>query len=214
MSEIRLDQRQITANYHWRNADPPPSYAWNQPRILQVCQALKVDKILDLGCGNGALARSLARAGFNLTACDVDRNGISIAAAHNPENVRFQVLSAYDDARAIGDHDFDVVLSTEVIEHLYLPRQIPRFARRVLKPSGRLVVSTPYHGYLKNLAIAVCNRWDSHHTTLEEGGHIKFFSPRTLKLLLGQEGFQVEAMYFVGRGLYVWNGMIAVARML
>ncbi len=209
---MTIDKEQITVNYHWQDADPPLSYRYNQPRILQICKKLNGRRILDLGCGNGALARSLAAKGFDLTACDVDHRGIELAQAHNKENVKFKVLSAYDDPSEIGEHDFDIVLSTEVIEHLYIPRQIPRFAKMLLKKDGHLVVSTPYHGYLKNLLIALCGRWDSHHTTLEEGGHIKFFSPKTLTQLMEEEGFEVIHLQFAGRCHWLWNGMIAITR--
>ena len=42
------------------------------------------------------------------------------------------------------------------------------------------MLSTPYHGYLKNLALAVSGRMDRHFTALHVGGHIKFFSIETL----------------------------------
>jgi 2-polyprenyl-3-methyl-5-hydroxy-6-metoxy-1,4-benzoquinol methylase len=71
---------------------------------------------------------------------------------------------------------FDVVISTEVIEHPYDPRDFLAFARRILPGGGDFIVSTPYRGYLKNLALAVSGKLDSHFTVLWDGGHIKFFS--------------------------------------
>jgi len=59
-----------------------------------------------------------------------------------------------------------------VIEHLFLPRALLRFAAKVLKPSGSLILSTPYHGYLKNLALALTGKLDKHFTVLWDGGHI------------------------------------------
>jgi len=205
-----IDKNQITVNYHWQDAEPPPSYGWNAPKILEICKELGARRVLDLGCGNGALARALARAGFQVTACDVDRRGIELAS-RDASGVRFLQLGAYDDPSELKESDFDVLVCAEVIEHLYIPRQVPRFARAVLKPGGHLVVSTPYHGYLKNLAISIVNKWDDHHTSLEEGGHIKFFSPKTFAQLLQEERFELERFQFVGRFQFFWNGMIVVA---
>lgn len=54
---------------------------------------------------------------------------------------------------------FDLVVSTEVIEHLYPPELLVRFARESLDPGGRLIVTTPHHGYWKNLALAATGKW-------------------------------------------------------
>jgi 2-polyprenyl-3-methyl-5-hydroxy-6-metoxy-1,4-benzoquinol methylase len=206
-----IEKSQITVDYHWESAEPPPSYRYNAQTILQICKELGAKHVLDLGCGNGALARLLSQAGFRVTACDVDRKGIEIASEVD-SGVRFLQLGAYDEPSELKESDFDVVVCAEVIEHMYIPGQVPRFARAVLKPGGHLVVSTPYHGYLKNLAISVLNKWDFHHTSLEDGGHIKFFSPKTLAQLLKEEGFEVARLQFVGRFQFFWNGMIVVAR--
>jgi 2-polyprenyl-3-methyl-5-hydroxy-6-metoxy-1,4-benzoquinol methylase len=69
-----------------------------------------------------------------------------------------------------------VAIATEVIEHLVRPRNLPRFAKQLLRPGGYLIISTPYHGYLKNLVLALSNKWDSHLTPLRDGGHIKLWS--------------------------------------
>ena len=51
------------------------------------------------------------------------------------------------------------------------------------------IISTPFHGYWKNLALALTNKMDWHYTALWDHGHIKFFSPRTLTRLLTDCGF-------------------------
>src|ERR1700722_8349713 len=71
---------------------------------------------------------------------------------------------------------FDVVLSTEVVEHLYRPRQLIQNAFQLLKPSRHFIVSTPYHGWLKNVVLALGGKMDNHFTALWDGGHIKFWS--------------------------------------
>jgi hypothetical protein len=54
---------------------------------------------------------------------------------------------------------------------------------------GTAIVSTPYHGYWKNLALAVTGRMDAHFTALWDHGHIKFWSIATLGELLREAGF-------------------------
>jgi len=73
-----------------------------------------------------------------------------------------------------------VVLSLEVVEHLYAPRHYARTVFELLRPGGVAVISTPYHGYWKNLALALMGKLDAHFTALWDHGHIKFWSVRTL----------------------------------
>ena len=53
-----------------------------------------------------------------------------------------------------------------------------------IKPGGFLILTTPYHGYLKNMTLSVINQWDAYLMVGSVGGHIKFFSPKTLKIML------------------------------
>jgi 2-polyprenyl-3-methyl-5-hydroxy-6-metoxy-1,4-benzoquinol methylase len=109
--------------------------------------------------------------------------------------------------------DFDVAIATEVIEHLIRPRNLPRFAKQVLRPSGHLIVSTPYHGYLKNLVLAVANKWDAHLSPFWDAGHIRFWSRHTLSQLLTEEGFRVTHFIGAGRIPYLWKSMIIVSEL-
>ena len=103
---------------------------------------------------------------------------------------------------------FDAVVSTEVIEHLFSPHLLPLSARPMLREGGYLIVSTPYYGYLKNIAISVLGKWDFHHASLWHGGHIKFWSRKTLTRLLEANGFKVTAFHGVGRLPWLWKWMI------
>lgn len=83
----------------------------------------------------------------------------------------------------------------------------------MLKPGGVLIVSTPYHGYLKNLALSLADKWDDHHTPFWDGGHIKFWSRRTLSEFLRREGFEVLGFHDVGRLPFLWKSVILVGRL-
>ena len=108
---------------------------------------------------------------------------------------------------------FDVVVSTEVVEHVYAPRHWAAAAFSALKPCGLLICSTPYHGYLKNCALACSGKLDAPFTAPWDGGHIKFWNRRTLTALLQETGFRVMAfLRGVGWLRWLWKSMILVAR--
>jgi 2-polyprenyl-3-methyl-5-hydroxy-6-metoxy-1,4-benzoquinol methylase len=200
----------VTLNdYGWRAAQPPESNRYTTPTAIRACKKFGVCRVLDAGCGNGALCRTLAENGFDTTGCDADPRGIEIAAGAVPQ-ARFAVVGVYDEPARLGTDKFGAVVCTEVIEHLYLPCMLPRFAPKVLRPRGLLILSTPYHGYLKNLALSVFDHWDAHYTSLWDGGHIKFWSRRTLSTLLNEEGFDVVDFHGCGRVPFLWRSMVLV----
>jgi hypothetical protein len=80
----------------------------------------------------------------------------------------------------------------------------------MLKTGGHLLVSTPYHGYLKNLVLSLVNGWDRHFGVEWEGGHIKFFSRKTLAKMACGEGFKNPRFVCVGRIPGLWKSMIMV----
>lgn len=104
-----------------------------------------------------------------------------------------------------------MVVSLEVVEHVFDPKLFARNLFALVAPGGCAVVSTPYHGYLKNLALAVTGRMDRHFTALWDGGHIKFWSIETLGRLLRDAGFKTVRFVRVGRIPPLARSMIAVA---
>jgi 2-polyprenyl-3-methyl-5-hydroxy-6-metoxy-1,4-benzoquinol methylase len=198
--------------YHFRTSDASHTAAYLFEPIMNTCRELNAKRIFDLGCGNGAMCGALKKQGFEVVGCDPSSDGIAIATRTYPE-IRFVPLGVYDDAQAIGESNFDVVVSAEVVEHLFSPRALPRFAKSLLKPGGHLILTTPYHGYLKNLALAVTGSLDKHFTALWDGGHIKFWSRHTLTKMLEEEGFELVKFMGAGRLPYLWKSMILVFKL-
>jgi 2-polyprenyl-6-hydroxyphenyl methylase/3-demethylubiquinone-9 3-methyltransferase len=117
-----------------------------------------------------------------------------------------------DDDLATQYGQFPVVLSLEVVEHVYAPRQYIRTAFDLLARGGTVIISTPYHGYWKNLALALTGKMDGHFTALWDHGHIKFWSMNTLSMLLEEAGFVGVRFKRVGRMPALAKSMIAIAR--
>ena len=192
------------------DARPPCTSGYLVPIVLQACRAAGARRVLDLGSGNGTLCRALAEAGFAVVGLEPSASGIEAARRAVPAGT-FHRGSVYDGPEGIPESDFDVVVSTEVVEHLFRPAALPALAFAKLKPGGRFVVSTPYHGYLKNLLLALANCWDSHHAPGWDGGHVKFWYRRTLTTLLEAQGFRVLEFRGAGRFPWLWKSMVLVA---
>lgn len=199
----------------WANAYLWPAIAPEIRRIMakrRGAEAAEFVRAFDLGCGNGATADMLARLGFDVVGVDPSPTGVAMArSAHPRERRRFEIGSAYDDL--VGAYGrFPVVVSLEVIEHCYDPRHYARTVLDLLEPGGEAILSTPYHGYLKNLALAISGRLDAHFSVLWDGGHIKFFSIATLRRLLIEVGFVDIRILRVGRVPALAKSMVVIAR--
>jgi len=170
-----------------------------------------VRRVLDLGCGNGAFAGHLSDAGYEVTGLDHSSSGIARARKNYPR----LPFARHDLAQPLpAEHmrKFDAVIAIEVIEHLLLPRSLMRAAVQALRPGGVLVVTTPYHGYLKNLALAITDAMDEHWHPLRDYGHVKFFSRRTLTLLFEEFGFSEIRFRTAGRIPALAKSMIVSGR--
>jgi 2-polyprenyl-3-methyl-5-hydroxy-6-metoxy-1,4-benzoquinol methylase len=184
-------------------------YIWDPVfRLLSTLPA--GTRILDAGCGNGAFTTEMHRRGFNVVGMDLEPSGIEQARKQCP-GVRFEVASVYDDIGTLFGERFDAVVTLEVLEHLYDPKLFTRRVFDCLKPGGMFILTTPYHGYLKNVALALSGNLDAHFTALWDGGHIKFWSRRTLTTMLEEAGLAVEYFAGTGRIPYLWKSMILVA---
>jgi 2-polyprenyl-3-methyl-5-hydroxy-6-metoxy-1,4-benzoquinol methylase len=171
----------------------------------------RIRRVLDAGCGNGNLSARIAAAGFQVAGFDMSVSGIEHARRAFPE-LQFEVASAYDDLCAQFDGPFDACVCVEVIEHMYDPRACVDRLYEVLRPGGLLLLTTPYHGYFKNLALAITGKMDRHFTALWDGGHVKFWSRSTLTTLLHERGFRVIGFEGAGRVPLLWKSMILIAQ--
>lgn len=201
-------------DYGYTNDNRCHAHRYLYRPLLNFLKDFPKAKILDLGCGNGALVDWLLQQGFDAYGTDASEKGINIANEKHPGRFFVQDLSKDHLPENLQSIPFTVIVSTEVIEHLYDPRTFIRFCHRVLidQQNCALLLSTPYHGYLKNLMLSLFNHWDLHLNPLWDGGHIKLWSKKTLTQLLEEEGFKVIDFKGCGRFAYFWKSMLIKAK--
>jgi 2-polyprenyl-3-methyl-5-hydroxy-6-metoxy-1,4-benzoquinol methylase len=201
-------------DYGYTNNEPSHTFFYLHDALLTMLNKDANRCILDLGCGNGHLVSYLVKQGYDAYGTDASENGIAIAKKEYPGRFFLQDLSTDKLPVELQKLKFDTIVSTEVIEHLYNPDGFIEFCKNVLQKHGELIISTPYHGYWKNLLLAILDKWDSHHDPTWHGGHIKFWSKKTLSKLLTDKGFTVTEFKGCGRAPYFWKSMIIKARLL
>jgi len=140
--------------------------------------------ILEVGCGDGSFTKELVKYSPDVVAIDISESQI----AENTKRFGGITFQQHDVAERFPFEAgaFDVIWCSEVLEHLFDPAFALREMHRILKPGGKLLVTVPYHGRLKNLLIALFN-FDQHYTP--SNPHIRFYTTNTLTRIAREAGF-------------------------
>lgn len=142
-----LDRFASLANRWWDPGGPQkPLHALNPARLGYVAARvpLRGAAVLDVGCGGGLLSEALAKEGAEVTAIDLAPELVKVARLHGLESgvqVDYRVQSV-EDLAAERPAAFDAVTCMEMLEHVPDPASILRACAALLKPGGRLFVST------------------------------------------------------------------------
>jgi 2-polyprenyl-3-methyl-5-hydroxy-6-metoxy-1,4-benzoquinol methylase len=199
------------SGYRYEDGKLNASHDYLLPMVKKILgQQSSCGRIFELGCGNGSVANEMSKLGFEVTGVDASEEGITHAHQYYPA-LNLRLGSAYDD---LSDQygQFPIVVSLEVIEHMYLPRKFGKTLYDLVEPGGVAIISTPFHGYWKNVTLALTGKMDAHFTALWDYGHIKFWSIETLRGLLQETGFQDITFIRVGRIPILAKSLIAIAR--
>jgi cyclopropane fatty-acyl-phospholipid synthase-like methyltransferase len=143
------------------------------------------DRILEIGCGIGAVVSELARQGCCVTGTDISRVAIEYGRSKYP-GLDLQVQAAEE--LAFADETFDVVLSFDLFEHIARIDRHVGEVHRVLKPQGYYLFQTP--NKLSNATFETLShrslKWRRYHPSLH--------TPGQLRRRLARHGFEVSFM--------------------
>lgn len=193
---------------HWQQVPEgvePVEFARRREFLLARVRAGQ--SVLDVGCGEALFASELAAAGAQPTAIDVAEEPLRRARRRAPG---LDLRLAYEDRPwPLHDASFDVVWAGEVIEHVADTAGWLSEVRRVLRSGGLLLLSTPDHGPLRVLTLAVHpGAFDRHFAPRSD--HLRFYTRRTLTALLADFGFESIDVRRVG-GVYGARRLLLVS---
>jgi 2-polyprenyl-6-hydroxyphenyl methylase/3-demethylubiquinone-9 3-methyltransferase len=199
------------SEFQWHRTGPSQVHEHvTQPVVVQLSR-FGARSVLDLGCGNGWFTEALTRCGFDAVGADISHSGVAVATAAYPE-VDFRQFDATQTLPAEWHGRFDAVVAIELLDHVALPRAALQQALAALRPGGLFVATTPFHGYLKNLGLALTGRLDQRWQALQDHGRVKFFSAATLTALLAEAGLQDLHIETIGRVPPIARSMLVAGR--
>ena len=161
---------------------PSPRYLLRRARLLeQARQWPKGARVLELGCGAGALTYELSRAGFDCTAVEHSPAAAAIAADINRGPNAADIRTEAEDWNAA----FDYLVALEVLEHIEDDHAALASWRQWLRPGGQMLLSVPAHP----------SRWNAAD---EWAGHVRRYRRQQLRDVLEGAGMRVEAIECYG----------------
>jgi 2-polyprenyl-3-methyl-5-hydroxy-6-metoxy-1,4-benzoquinol methylase len=146
-------------------------------------------KLLDVGCGSGAFLALMRDLGWVVQGIEPD----SQAATFARRQFNLEVFEGVLEQAGFADNSFDAVHVSHVVEHVYDPARLLRECRRVLRPTGKLIVTTPNINSLGHRVFG--EAWRG----LEPPRHLYVFSPDALEACASGLGFTVEKITTITR---------------
>jgi Methylase involved in ubiquinone/menaquinone biosynthesis len=167
------------------NYKPMSTYPEKYAMFLMKKFKLKAGMVmLDNGCGRGEYIDAFSKLGIVVCGADI---------CNSKENIT--VLNMNIDKLPYADNTFDVVFSKSVIEHIEKTEFYMDEMKRVLKPGGQLIISTP--------------DWDTHKDVFyHDPTHIHPYTVNSMRQLLNMEGYEHVTVVHVTQLPSVWDNTI------
>ena len=158
--------------------------------ILFLAGDVNGKKIAEFGCGNGFLLGELKKKGSITHGYDVSNTAVANANETSDKAIVFDVEK--DDFSKIEDK-YDLVIASELIEHLFYPEKFFENVKKILNPKGEVIITTPNFLMWSNRIKMFLGKFEYRETGFWDRGHIHFFTYYSLKKMLNENGYQILA---------------------
>jgi trans-aconitate methyltransferase len=161
--------------------------------VIDLLDSKPGERILDLGCGDGALTEQIAAAGAKVTGVD---SSPSMVAAAQARNLDVRLMTG----EALGfDHEFDATFSNAALHWMHNQDEVLAGVHRALKPGGRFVAEMGGHGNIAAIQVALIAVFAKHGIDAVHAGQNYFPTSASYESRLRRHGFDVEYIELIPR---------------
>lgn len=156
--------------------------------------------VVDIGCGGGILAESMAKKGARVTGVDLSEKALKVADLHSLESgvqVRYEMISA-EDLAAREPASFDVVTCMEMLEHVPDPAAVVQACAKLVKPGGHVFFSTINRNPKAYLFAVIGAEYVLRMLPKGTHDYAKFITPAELAQYIRNAGMTVENLKGMG----------------
>lgn len=159
-----------------------------QRQMTMASLADKNQKILDLGCGTGNFIELLKQKNASVEGVDISTKATKIA---KKKGLKIKTADLHK-TFPYSKNNFDTITAGEIIEHIYDTDFFLREIKRILKPNGFLILSTPNIATFGRRLMLLFGINPIIETSLEHSaGHIRYFTKKSLEQLLNKHGLEI-----------------------
>ena len=153
-------------------------------------------RMLDVGCGRAALGEAVQQLGWEVWGIEENREACATARTRIPHLIEGNLLDTEYVRQSLGETQFDALVFSDVLEHLYDPRSVLESYLRYLKPGGRVLISVPNAVVWTNRIQWLLGRINYQDTGVMDRTHIRFFTFRTTRQLVEAAGCRMDRVDF------------------
>jgi len=149
--------------------------------------------VLDVGCGSGTLGEALKQdAGISIFGVDIAPQAVEVAKGRLDGAWVADIESRNPWPPEVSARQYDLIVISEVLEHLFFPEHLLQAARPLLAPGGTIIITVPNILFWKNRLRLMVGKFAYEDSGLMDRGHIHFFSWRSFVSLIRAERFRIE----------------------
>lgn len=193
---------------YWEKTNSLNDYDYKLKLIKKLVPRESKLEVLDFGCGKGVFIKDILsiNPSLKIVGADISKTAIAFAKKKMPKQ-KFYVTA--EGKLPFRDKSFDFIFALDVISHIYDTELIFSELSRLLKPKGRLLITVPYYGLLKNILIALIGFDEVYNP---RHGSIRFYTKNTLINEIKAVGLTPIKFGYFGRFYPFSKAMYALAK--
>lgn len=163
-------------------------------RYDQIMENIQIGgRLLDIGCGEGELLFRLENLFDELHGLDIAESRVErVTSKIKNKNKIYVHLGNANEHLYFDDGYFDIIIASDVLEHIFDPYFFVRECARMLRENGRLILHVPNIAYLPRRLNLLLGRFPMTSDEIGwDGGHLHYFTRASLKKLLEDEGYHI-----------------------
>ncbi len=181
------NNNEISPKDYYKSTIKEDKHTFNE-RLELIEKYKKVGRLLDVGCNIGTLLGVANKRGWDCIGIDINRSTLETCRAKG-----YNVVEGPLEENTFKNSKFDVVIMSDLIEHLPYPNDTLSIVRKVMAPGGLLFIATPD---VDSLFPRISGpKWIEY----KPKEHLWYFSRKTIRILLSQNGFKVIKIKTAGR---------------
>lgn len=169
-------------------------YGINAQRKAKILDLIPQDAktVLDIGCAGGELARAISsQREIKIYGVDISQKSLDLAKDVLDGSFCFNIEDDIWPSNLL-DKKFDLIIASEVIEHLLSPAEFLEKIKTLVVPGGKVIITTPNFLFWKNRLKMLLGKFEYTSEGLLDFGHIRFFTIKTASNIFQECGFKIE----------------------